>query len=86
MTQHKITVCIGSACFAKGNARNVETIEKFLKAHQLTDEVEVSVSGGLCTASCPEAPNVVVDGITYHKVDTDKMTEILTKILLNRKG
>ncbi len=86
MQKHQITICIGSACFSKGNARNVELLEKFLKTHQLTDEVEVKVSGGLCTSSCSDAPNVIVDGVAYHKVDTDQMTEILTKVLLGQEG
>ncbi len=82
MKKHQITICIGSACFAKGNARNIEVLEKFLKAHNLNEKVELDVSGGLCTASCPDAPNVVVDGVVFHQVTPEKMTEILEKTLL----
>ncbi len=83
MRKHKITVCIGSACFASGNARNVELIEKFLKAHNITDDVDIEISGGLCTGNCPDAPNVIVDDVAYHKVTAESLTQILEKVLLN---
>ena len=35
MAKPKITVCIGSSCFARGNELNVEVIQKYLEVHHL---------------------------------------------------
>ncbi len=73
----KITICIGSSCFARGNMKNVEVAEQFLKDRGLVDEVDVDLCGGLCLGQCAEGPNVVVDDKVYHHVDTGVMLDIL---------
>ena len=78
--KHKIVICIGSSCFARGNARNVEITEKFLKERGLKDEVDIDISGGLCEGKCADGPNVIVDNETYNHVDPGVMLDILNKI------
>ena len=56
-----IVICMGSSCFARGNARNVELAEAFLDAHPEI-EARVDLRGGLCCDRCADGPNVVVDG------------------------
>ncbi len=61
-------------------------MEKFLKAHGITDSVDIEITGGLCTGNCPDAPNVIVDGVSYRKVNPEKMKKILEDTLLNKDG
>ena len=39
----KITVCMGSSCFARGNDQNLEFIEKYIKEKGLEAEIELSL-------------------------------------------
>lgn len=76
----KIKICLGSSCFARGNDRNVETIEKFLQARGLRDGVEVSLEGCLCLGKCANGPVVMVDDVFYTNVSGGVMTDILNKL------
>ncbi|MDD3155206.1 MAG: NAD(P)H-dependent oxidoreductase subunit E [Victivallaceae bacterium] len=76
----KIVVCIGSSCFARGNARNVEVIEHFIKERHLADSVELSISGGLCSGCCADGPNIIVNDRMYHNMTPDGMLEILNRL------
>lgn len=76
-----IIVCMGSACFARGNQQNLEFIEDFIKENNLNANVEIG--GARCEGKCAEGPNVFVDGIEYNKVNEVTLLEILNKIKAN---
>ncbi len=76
----QIIICIGSSCFSRGNARNVEIAEKYLEEHGLKDDVDVDLAGGLCAGCCSEGPNVIVDGKVYNRVDGGVMLDLLKKL------
>lgn len=78
--KHTIVICIGSSCFSRGNARNVEVTEKFLEERGLKDEVDLDLSGGLCTGDCAAGPNVIVDGKVVNRVDTGVMLDLLKEL------
>ena len=75
-----IVICMGSSCFARGNARNVELAEAFLDAHPEI-EARVDLRGGLCCDRCADGPNVVVDGTVPTRVDEPAMRAILDGLL-----
>jgi NADH:ubiquinone oxidoreductase subunit E len=77
MGKVKMVICIGSSCFARGNAENVKITEEFLEKHGLTDEVDIDLSGGLCTGNCPDGPIVIVDDKVYKHVEKGVMLDIL---------
>ena len=77
MGKVKMVICIGSSCFARGNAENVKITEEFLEKHGLADEVDIDLSGGLCTGNCPDGPIVIVDGKVYKHVEKGVMLDIL---------
>ena len=79
MAKPKITICMGSSCFARGNERNLAACEEFLEQHGLKDEVDVELAGSLCTGNCANGPVVIVDGVTHTRVDREMMREILCK-------
>jgi len=71
----KVTVCMGSACFARGNAQNLAYIENYIKENKLNLEIELA--GSRCESKCAEGPNITVNGVDYTKVDEAKIKEIL---------
>ena len=75
-----IVICMGSSCFARGNARNVELAEAFLDAHPEI-EARVDLRGGLCCDRCADGPNVVVDGTVHTHVDEPAMRALLDGLL-----
>ena len=75
-----IVICMGSSCFARGNARNVELAEAFLDAHPEI-EARVDLRGGLCCDRCADGHNVVVDGTVHTRVDEPAMRAILDGLL-----
>ncbi len=79
MAKIKITVCMGSSCFARGNQQNLSYIEAFIKAHDL--EADIDLAGARCENKCAMGPNVVINGVEYNSVDEKKLEEILTKLI-----
>ncbi len=77
MGKVKMVICIGSSCFARGNAENVNIVEDFITQHGLSDEIDIELSGGLCTGNCPDGPVVIVNDKTYKHVTGGVMHDIL---------
>ncbi len=77
MGRPKIVICIGSSCFSRGNAKNVEITENFLETNGLKDDIDVELSGALCRNRCAEGPIVEVNGKIYTEVDSGLMLDIL---------
>lgn len=63
----RITLCMGSSCFARGNNRNLEVVRDYLERRGL--EAHVELSGVLCENGCNRGPNISVDGTHHHAVD-----------------
>jgi len=55
----KITVCMGSSCFGKGNQATAEAVTRFIEEHKLEDKIEVS--GCLCSNHCAKGPNILIN-------------------------
>jgi bidirectional [NiFe] hydrogenase diaphorase subunit len=62
--RHACVVCMGTACYIKGAAQLLETLEKKygIKDGQTTPDGEISVVTARCLGSCGLAPAVVFDG------------------------
>ena len=85
MDRPKITICMGSSCFARGNEKNVALCEEFLAARGLRDEVDVELGASLCTSNCAQGPIVMVDGKTYTNVDRGVMLDIMNDLFAGNK-
>jgi NADH:ubiquinone oxidoreductase subunit E len=75
----KITVCMGSSCFSKGNKNIAKKIIEFITAHHL--EKQVTVQGCLCRGLCKEGPVVDIKGKTFSRVTEEEIESILTESL-----
>ena len=74
----EIVICLGSSCFARGNAQNLSLIEEFLEAHHL--KASIRFSGKLCQEACKLGPNLTIAGEAYHEVTATKLREILRQL------
>ncbi len=71
----EIKVCMGSACFARGNAENIEFIEGYVKENNLDAKIELV--GSRCEGNCAEGPNIFIDGKLYSNIDKDKLKTLM---------
>lgn len=71
----EIKICMGSACFARGNDRNAEIIEQFIKDNNLDAKVELI--GARCENICENGPNIYIDGKCINNVNEQKILEIM---------
>lgn len=76
----KITICMGSSCFARGNERNLAVCEEFLQSRGLKEDVDLELAGSLCTGNCANGPVVIIDGKVHTRVDRELMRELLEKL------
>lgn len=72
-----ITICLGSACYHRGNQLVLETIKKYLKENHLSDQVEFK--GHLCEGNCSKGPNFKLNNKLYSGIDQNSVIEILDK-------
>lgn len=75
----EVTVCMGSACFARGNLQNLEFIENYILENKLDAKIELS--GSRCEGKCADGPNIIVNGVEYCKVDEEKIKEIFKELI-----
>ena len=62
----EIKICMGSACFARGNAHNAETIEKYITEHNLDAKIELFYN-----LSLDDARMMLIDELRPKTVDTE---------------
>ena len=79
MAKLNITVCMGSSCFARGNASNLEFIENYIKENGL--EADIDLAGSRCEGKCVTGPNVIINGIEYTEVDEKKLKQTLDELV-----
>ena len=71
----EIKVCMGSACFAKGNQENLEFIKQYIEENNL--DLKVSIIGSLCENKCEAGPRIIINNKEYANVTLDDLKEIL---------
>ncbi len=86
MEKPKITICMGSSCFSRGNALNLEFCEEFLERRGLKDEVDVDLDGSLCTGNCANGPVVIVNGRVHTRVDRSLMSDMLAQLFPEKQS
>lgn len=74
----EIRICMGSACFARGNADNLEFIENYVKENNL--DAKVDVYGARCSDNCAKGPNIIIGDKMYHGVTKEMLLEELRKL------
>ena len=71
----EIKVCMGSACFAKGNQDNLECIKEYIEDNNI--DGNIAMVGALCENKCEHGPRIIIDNKEYTNVSREKLEEIL---------
>ena len=71
----EIKVCMGSACFAKGNQENLEYIKQYIQDNNL--QTKISIIGALCQNKCSQGPRVIINNVEYNNITKERLAEIL---------
>ena len=74
----EIKVCMGSACFAKGNQENLDYIRQYIEEHNL--DSKITIIGSLCENKCDKGPRIYIDEVEYQKVNAEILAEILKSL------
>ena len=86
--KHKISVCLGTACYVKGSDKVLEEVEKMLgiKSGECTPDGLFSIESCRCVGACGLAPVMMVDEDVYGKLTADKVGAILDKYIAEEGG
>ena len=71
----EIKICMGSACYVKGNRENLDFIKDYINENGL--DSKITLTGGLCGNKCGDGPRITVNGKDYKNVTKEKILEIL---------
>ena len=66
---------MGSSCFARGNAKNLQIIQNFIEQRGLDAEIELT--GLRCCDKCSIGPNISIDNEEFHNLDQGSVLDIL---------
>ncbi len=77
--KHKISVCLGTACYVKGSAKILEAVENQLgiKSGECTADGLFSIDSCRCVGACGLAPVMTIDEEVYGKLVPDQVKKIL---------
>ena len=77
--KHKVSVCLGTACYVKGAQSLVDGFESQLgiKVGETSEDGEYTLEATRCIGACGLAPVLTVDGEVYGAATTDDIAKIL---------
>jgi NADH-quinone oxidoreductase subunit E len=79
--KHRISVCLGTACYLKGGQDLIEEARNILSIaeEEVTADGQFSIDPVRCVGCCGLSPVITVGGDTYGKVTKDQLPEIIAK-------
>jgi NADH-quinone oxidoreductase subunit E len=79
--KHRISVCLGTACYLKGGQDLIEETRNILGIGEggVTEDGLFSIDPVRCVGCCGLAPVITVGGDTYGKLSKDQLPEIIAK-------
>lgn len=84
--EHRISICLGTACYVKGADKILQALEEKLgiKSGECTPDGMFSIDSCRCVGACGLAPVMMVDDDVYGKMTVDQIDPILNKYI--KKG
>ena len=70
-----IAICMGSSCYARGNARNAELVQRWLEREGSSARIEFT--GTLCEGACRDGPVLRIGARAFRGVDPAAVEDIL---------
>jgi NADH-quinone oxidoreductase subunit E len=79
--KHKISVCLGTACYLRGGQDIIEEVRSLLglKPDEVTQDGQFSVDPVRCVGCCGLAPVLTIGNDTYGKLTNDMIHGIIAK-------
>lgn len=79
--KHKISVCLGTACYLKGGQDLIDEVRSILNVAEggVTEDGLFSVDPVRCVGCCGLAPVMTIGGDTYGKLTKDQLPAIIAK-------
>jgi NADH-quinone oxidoreductase subunit E len=79
--KHKVSVCLGTACYLKGGGDLIEEARKILniKPEEVTADGLFSIDEVRCVGCCGLAPVITVGNDTYGKLTKEQLPAIFDK-------
>ncbi|MBQ5564220.1 MAG: NADH-quinone oxidoreductase subunit NuoE [Clostridia bacterium] len=86
--KHKISVCLGTACYVKGADKVLAEVEKKLgiKSGECTPDGLFSIDSCRCVGACGLAPVMMIDEEVYGKLTPGSVAKILDKYIAEEGG
>ncbi len=86
--KHRISVCLGTACYVKGSDKILAEIEKQLgiKCGECTKDMLFSLDSCRCVGACGLAPVMMIGEEVYGKLTPEMIKGILDKYKEEEKG
>jgi NADH-quinone oxidoreductase subunit E len=80
--EHKVCVCLGTACHVKGGAKLLRQAEKDLKVKEgaTTKDMKFTLEVVRCIGACSLAPAVMIDDQTYSDVTPSQISDLLNSL------
>ena len=81
--KHKISICLGTACYVKGSDKILEAVEHELRIScgECTPDKKFSIDSCRCVGACGLAPVMIIDGEVYGKLSQKDVKGILDKYM-----
>lgn len=85
--EHRISVCLGTACYVKGADKILAELEKLLgiKCGECTQDGVFSLDSCRCVGACGLAPVMMIDDDVYGRMTVEQIDDILKKYTVKRK-
>ena len=85
--KHRISLCLGTACYVKGADKILAALEKKLgvKCGECTVDGMFSLDSCRCVGACGLAPVMMIDDDVYGKLTVDMLDDILQPYREGRK-
>lgn len=80
--KHKVSVCLGTACYVKGAQSLIDGFERQLnvKVGETSNDGKYTLEATRCIGACGLAPVLTVDNEVYGDVSTDGIEKIIAEI------
>lgn len=77
-----VVICLGSSCFARGNADNLRELKTYLEHSNVA--ANFRTRGRLCVKKCTSGPTIAINGIEYGHVQPGTAVSLLERALQER--
>jgi NADH:ubiquinone oxidoreductase subunit E len=79
--RNRIGVCLGTACYVRGNTKNLERLSRALgvNAGESTPDLRYSLEVCRCIGMCSKAPAIMLNKVVHAKVQPEQVEEILSE-------